>query len=139
MMRCGFRSPAALGALAVLSVAALALQGCSEPISPVDNWPFVVVAGTVTRANGEPAASAHVRVDLRMPSCSDGLFTFATKTTDAQGRYAVNLEGAGPSEGCVRVRVTPIGAEPVFAEEPQMDLVPGRPPADTIWISVIVP
>ena len=139
MVLSGFRSPAAHGALAVLSAAMLALQGCSDPISPVDNWPFVVVAGTVTRANGEPAASAHVRVDLRMPDCAAGLFTFATKTTDAQGRYAVNLEGAGPSDGCVQVRVTPIGAEPVLAEESEIDLVPGRPPADTLWINIVVP
>lgn len=98
-----------------------------------------MVAGTVTRANGDPVATARVRVDLSMPSCSDGLNTFSSTTTDALGRYAVNLDYPGSVGSCIRVRASISGAEPIIVEKSGLDPASGRPPADTTWIDVEFP
>ncbi len=135
----GSRASDAPGTLVrVLSLSVL-LAGCSEPVSPRDTWPVVVVAGTVTRVGGDPVAGASVRVDLRAPDCAGGLLTFESMRTDAQGRYAVSLEEPARFDGCIRVRASVSGADPVTVEEPGMSMLPGRPPADTAWISVVIP
>lgn len=132
-------APHAPARLAQVFSLGLLLIGCSEPVSPRDSWPVVVVAGTVTRVNGDPLAAARVRLDLRAPDCAGGLLTFGSVRTDTVGRYAVSLEEPARFDGCIRVRASISGSDTIFVEEPGMRLVPGRPPIDTAWINVVLP
>lgn len=139
MIGYGSAASQSTGRLAQVFSIGLLLVGCSEPASPRDDWPVVVAAGTMSRGSGDPVAAASVRVDLRAPDCAGGLLTFGSVRTDAQGRYAVSLQDPARFDGCIRVRASESGADPVTVEEPGVSLIPGRPPIDTAWINVVLP